>query len=212
MIKKAALKILICGALLNILTGCGTDSPSGEMVDKGAGSKSQESDLQAGSSYVENDKGLWFNDKKISLEQLQENVKGALKEKYLPDISLSEEELEEKTGITKDMYEDFLAQKQEAGSNIDMMILIHAKEDYVGTIEQKLEEYRDGVIEANLDHLRNLGKAKASRMETIENYVCFVQLGADTSAVADKGENDIIAFCQEDNERAIDILEKSIFN
>ena len=47
-------------------------------------------------------------------------------------------------------------------------------------------------------------------METIDNYVCFVQLGADTTVVADQGEEEIIAYCQEENERALYILEQDI--
>lgn len=47
-------------------------------------------------------------------------------------------------------------------------------------------------------------------METIENYICFVQLGADTTIVAGKGKDEIISYCLEENERAVDILEKAI--
>jgi hypothetical protein len=47
-------------------------------------------------------------------------------------------------------------------------------------------------------------------METIEDYVCFVQLGADTTVVADQGEDAVIDYCLEENERAIDALEKAI--
>ncbi|MBD5444913.1 MAG: DUF4358 domain-containing protein, partial [Lachnospiraceae bacterium] len=146
----------------------------------------------------------------VTLMQLKKNVETELGEKYWPEIFMTDEELKEKTGITKDMYEEFLAQTQIIDANIDMMIIIRAKEDYIGTIEQKLEDYRNRMIEENQKYPQNLGKAKASRMETVENYICFVQLGADTSVVADKGEDEIIAYCQEDNERAIDILEKTI--
>ncbi len=184
--------------------------PEGDLVNNGQGGGAQNQDLQAGSSYVENGKGIRINDKKVTLMQLKKNVEDELGEKYWPEIFMTDEELEEKTGITKDMYEEFLAQTQIINANIDMMIIIRAKEDYVGTIEQKLEDYRNRMIEENQKYPQNLGKAKASRMETVKNYICFVQLGADTSVVADKGEDEIIAYCQEDNERAIDILEKTI--
>ena len=145
-----------------------------------------------------------------TLSELKENVKEELGNHYWPEVSISKKDLEEKTGITEDMYVEFLAEEQVMESNIDMMIIIRAKEDYVGVIEQALEEYREHLIEDNQKYPQNLSKAKASRMETIENYICFVQLGADTSIVADKGEREIISYCQEENERAIDILEKCI--
>lgn len=210
MMKKIILKILTVELLLIILTGCGNNMPTEELVNNGQSSTGQNYELPAGSSYVENVKDLWSGVKVISTKQLREKVKAELGEKYWPDILLSEEELEEKTGISKDMYVEFLAEKQNIDANIDLLVIVHAREDYVGIIEQKFEEYRSNMIEENKKYPQNLGKAKASRMETIEDYVCFVQLGADTSTVADKGEDEIIAYCQEDNERAIDILEKAI--
>ena len=131
-------------------------------------------------------------------------------DQYWPEIDLTKEELEQKTGITEDMYVDFLAEKQVMDAHIDTMIIIHAKEAEVGAIEEALERYRESIIEENRSHPQNLCKAQASRMETIENYVCFVQLGADTTLVADKGEDEIIAYCQEENERALYVLEKGI--
>lgn len=193
-----------------MLTGCGNNMPTEELVKKEQGGAAQNQELQAGSSYVENEKGTRFGDNLLTLMQLREKVKTELGEKYWPDVFLSEEGLEEKTGITKDMYEEFLAEEQGIEANIDLLIIIRANEAYVGTIEQKLEDYRSRMIEVNQKYPQNLGKAKASRMETIENYICFVQLGADTNIAADKGEDEIIAYCQEDNERAIDILEKAI--
>lgn len=210
MMKKSTIRVLLAGVLLSILTGCGNNMPEGDLVNNGQGGGAQNQDLQAGSSYVENGKGVRFNNKKVTLMQLKQKVEDELGEKYWPEIFMTDEELEEKTGITKDMYEEFLAQTQIINANIDMMIIIRAKEDYIGTIEQKLEDYRNRMIEENQKYPQNLGKAKASRMETVENYICFVQLGADTSVVADRGEDEIIAYCQEDNERAIDILEKTI--
>lgn len=208
--KKIIVKILLSELFLGILTGCGNSMPADELVNRGRDDTTQSQELEAGSSYVENGKSTRYTDKLISLMQLREKVKDELGEKYWPDVFLSSEGLEEKLGITEDMYEEFLAEEQIIDANIDMMVIIHAKEDYVGIIEQKLEDYRSRMIEENQKYPQNLGKAKASRMETIEDYICFVQLGADTNVVADKGEEEIVAYCQEDNERAVDILEKTI--
>ena len=108
------------------------------------------------------------------------------------------------------MYVDFLAEKQSLDSHIDTMIIIHAKEDYVEAVEQAMEKYRSKIIEENYKYPQNLGKARASRMEIIDDYVCFVQLGADTTAVADKGSDAVTAYCLEENERALYVLEKAI--
>lgn len=204
--------MIISSLLLCISAGCGDKSLTDELVSggQGLGLQGDESEIQAGSSYVENEIFQKKSGKIPTLSELKENVKEELGNHYWPEVSLSKKDLEEKTGITEDMYVEFLAEEQVMESNIDMMIIIRAKEDYVGVIEQALEEYREHLIEDNQKYPQNLSKAKASRMETIENYICFVQLGADTSIVADKGEREIISYCQEENERAIDILEKCI--
>ena len=202
--KKTITAVLAAGLLL--LTGCGSDLPEEELVNNGQAFEMKKitDDLQA--SYF-----LFQGEKKfVTLTQLKDSVKELMGDRYWPEVSLTKEELEQKIGITEDMYVDFLAEKQILDSHIDTLIIIHAKEAHVGEVEQALEKYRKGIIEQNQNYPQNLCKAEASRMETIEDYVCFVQLGADTTIVADKGEDEIIAYCQEENERALYVLEKEI--
>ena len=188
--------------ILCMLTGCGENAPMDELVENG-----RKSTVQT----TEEDIPTMVSERKLpALSKLRESVKEELGENYWPEVSLSEEELEAKTGITQDMYIEFLAEKPSLQANIDTMIIVRAKEDYVGAVEQALEEYRNRLIEENKEYPQNHSKASASRMETIENYICFVQLGADTTVVANKGEKEILAYCQEENERAIDVLEKII--
>ena len=211
MSKKRIITVLTALLILCMLGGCGESTPTGEMVNnrKVSGEQEEVTELAVGSSDVKNEEQM----KKTfpTLTQLREEVKEELGERYWPEISISEKELEEETGISRDMYIEFLAENASTEANVDMMIIIHAKEDYVGAVEQALEDYRRRIIEENEKYPQNLCKAEASRMETIENYVCFVQLGADTSVVAGKGKDEIISYCLEDNERAVDILEKAIF-
>lgn len=203
-IRKAKAVILAMG--LFFMTGCGSDLPEDELVNNGQAFEMQRigSELQASN--------FPFQDKKkfVTLVELKDGVKELLGENYWPEVDLTKEELEQKTGITENMYVDFLAERQVLDSHIDTMIIIHAKEAHVGEVEQALEQYRAEVIEENREYPQNLCKAEASRMETIEDYVCFVQLGADTTIVADKGEDEIIAYCQEENERALYVLEQEI--
>ena len=203
-IQKTATAILIGG--LFFLAGCGNDLPEDELVNNGQAFEIQKitDDIQASSFLFQN------KEKFVTLTQLKDTVKELLGDQYWPEVSLTKEELEQKTGITEDMYVDFLAEKQVLDSHIDTMIIIHAKEEHVGDVEQALEQYRTNIIEQNQNYPQNLCKAEASRMETINDYVCFVQLGADTTVVADKGEDEIISYCQEENERALYVLEKEI--
>ena len=202
MMKKVIVIVFTVNLILCMLTGCGENAPMDELVENG-----RKNSVQA----VEEDIPTMVSERKLpALSKLRESVKEELGENYWPEVSLSEEELEAKTGITQDMYIEFLAEEPSLQANIDTMIIVRAKEDYVGAVEQALEEYRSRLIEENKQYPQNYGKASASRMETIENYICFVQLGADTTVVANKGEKEILTYCQEENERAIDVLEKAI--
>lgn len=205
-IKKIMASIYI-GCML-FITGCSDNLPKDELVNNGQAFEMQKigNDLQASNFPIRDKK------KFVTLAQLKESVKELMGDRYWPEVDLTKAELESKTGITEDMYVDFLAEKQLMDTHIDTMIIINAKEAHVGDVEAALERYRENVIEENRNYPQNLCKAKASRMETIENYVCFVQLGADTTIVADKGEDEIIAYCQEENERALYVLEKEILD
>ena len=203
-LKKTITAVLAAGLIL--LTGCGSELPEEELVDNGQAfeMKTITDDLQASYFLFQNERNF------VTLTQLKDDVKELMGDRYWPEVGLTKEELEQKTGITEDMYVDYLAERQVLDSHIDTMIIIHAKEARVGEVEQALEKYRADIIAQNQNYPQNLCKAEASRMETIEDYVCFVQLGADTTIVADKGEDEIIAYCQEENERALYVLEKEI--
>ncbi len=211
MSKKRIRIVLAVGMILCSLIGCAKSAPAGEMVKnrESAGEGEEISELPVGSAYVENEEK---NEQETfpTLSELQEAVKEELDDHYWPEISISEEEFKKKTGISRNMYIEFLAQEPETGADIDTMIIIRAREDYVGAIEQALEDYRNRLIEENRKYPQNLCKVEAARMETIENYICYVQLGADTSIVAGKGSDEIAAYCLEENERAVDVLEKAI--
>lgn len=139
MSKKRIRIVLAVGMILCSLIGCAKSAPAGEMVKnrESAGEGEEISELPVGSAYVENEEK---NEQETfpTLSELQEAVKEELDDHYWPEISISEEEFKKKTGISRNMYIEFLAQEPETGADIDTMIIIRAREDYVGAIEQAL--------------------------------------------------------------------------
>lgn len=208
--RKMIIYTVICSLLA--LTGCGEEMPEDELVDQQEpyGKERVAEDLQASSFPFFEEKEYQGEKRFYTLPELQDKVEDLLGDAYWPDVNLSAEELESLTGIDADMYVDFLAERQVLDAHIDMLIVIHAKEDYVGEIERAIENYRSSIIEANRNRPQNLGKAQASRMETIDDYICFVQLGADTTPYADRGTDAVEAHCLEENERALYVLEQAI--
>lgn len=144
------------------------------------------------------------------MSEIKQSVEDLLGENYWPDRQLTEEELETETNITKEMYEEYLAEEMKEKTDIDRMIILRAKKNRIAELESLLNEYRDNLMVLYKDRPQELGKVEASRIEIIGNYVCFVQLGADTSAAAEGGDEEVLALCQQENERAIDVIEKTI--
>ncbi len=202
--SNGLIAIIICTLLF--ITGC-TDNydknqGSNAYMDEGNGQEDAINTLQVGSKY------------KIvgPMDDLKDAVVGILGENYWPDTLLSAEELAERTGVSENMYEDFMAEYQHTEAGIDMMILVKAKQEEVETVERYLNEYRDVLLKIYEQQPQNEAKVFASRIEIIDNYVCYVQLGANIASLEKQGEEEMIAYCQQENERALDIIEKRILN
>lgn len=146
-----------------------------------------------------------------AMRELRNAVMEGLGENYWPNALYTSEELMERTGISEDMYDSFLAEYEHTEAGTDMMILIEAKEDTITTVEQLLDDYREELLKIYESQPLNCAKVEASRIEIIDNFVCFIQLGADTTPYKNSSEKERIAYCQDENERALDILEKRIY-
>lgn len=202
-------KYIISGFITCMLlfsSGCGDNNNlfqnNHAYLSEGNGEDEAVNTIQAGSKY------------KIvgPMDDLKDAVVDILGENYWPDTLLTAEELAERTGISENMYDDYLAEYQHTEAGIDMMILIKAKEDEVGNVENYLNQYRDILLKIYEQQPQNESKVFASRIEVIDNYICYVQLGADISSFKENESDEMIAHCQHENERALDIIEKRIFD
>lgn len=146
------------------------------------------------------------------MREMRGTVKNFLGENYWPNTLYSSEEFAERTGISEDMYDSFLAEYEHTEAGTDLMIIIDAKEDSVETVERLINDYREVLLRIYEQQPQNHAKVAASRIETIDHYVCFVQLGADITALKDKGEDTMISYCQNENEKVLDVIEKNILN
>jgi len=203
--KKQLISVIFSCSLL-IISGCGDNGilpKNGQAyVNEGNGEDEAINTLQAGSKY------------KIvgPMDDLKDAVVEILGENYWPDTLLSAEELAERTGISENMYEDYLAEYQHTEAGIDMMILIKAKEEEVENVKNYLNQYRETLLKIYEQQTQNESKVFASRIEVIDNYICYVQLGADITSFKEEERDKMISHCLQENERALDIIEKRIFD
>lgn len=204
--NKIFFAIILCTFLF--ITGCTDNYEKNHgnnyqaYVDEGNGQDNAINTLQVGSKY------------RIvgPMDDLKDAVVDILGDHYWPDTLLSAEELAERTGVSENMYEDFLAEYQHTQAGIDMMILVKARPEEIENVERYLNEYREVLLKIYEQQPQNEAKVFASRIETINNYVCYIQLGANIASLENQGQEEMIAYCQQENERALDIIEKRILN
>lgn len=147
----------------------------------------------------------------ILMDMIRTAVVDILGDNYWPDKQLTKEELETETGIGEELYEEYFAEKQKVETDIDMMVILKVRQGKMAETETLLNGYRDSLLVKYKERPQELGKAAASRIEIIDRYICFVQLGADTSAAAQAGDEEVLNQCQQENERAVDIIERTIY-
>lgn len=130
---------------------------------------------------------------------------------YYPDMAVEAEQLEEIFGITSEMYRDFLGEVCQDGTNVDTLLIIEAKDDKVEAVQEAMFAYRDAKEKATLEDSRNIGKVRASRIETNGNYVSFVQLGGDVTAALTSGEDAVIEQCLQINELVLEVIAQNVY-
>lgn len=145
----------------------------------------------------------------VELDDIRETLVEVLGEHYWPNTRISPEYLAD-YGLSEELYEDFYGEVPVVSTNVDTLIIVQAKEGCLEEVEEVINRYREALVDDTKQYPMNEGKVKASRIETIGNYVCFVQLGADTTnAYGEDGNKEaVILHCQEQNELVIEALGK----
>ena len=142
---------------------------------------------------------------------LKEFIIGTIgQQNYYPDVTVEAEQLEEIFGIAPEMYDEYLAEVSQDGTNVDTLLIIKAKDDKVEAVQEALYAYREAKEKATLEDYRNIGKVKASRIETNGNFVSFVQLGGDTAAALEAGEDAVIEQCLQMNELVLEVIAQNV--
>lgn len=209
-------------ALCMVLGACGkdnTENGTGSSVVEPIESSQQESSAASESSEEAEssvpaeggEAGVTGEDGwSAEMETIKAAVVDALGENYWPQMAVPAEILEGTYGITSDMYDDYMAEMPMMMTNVDTLIVIKAKEGKAADVEAALTAYREMMVNDTMQYPMNLGKIQASRIEVIDNYVCFVQLGADTMNALEQGDDAVVKQCLEQNELAIEVIRNTV--
>lgn len=221
---KKLLVMMSVGLLVLGMTGCRNRADNTESQSSEQQSSEQQSsqpsessqEIQSSEAVGEQQTGTVVNGYDYTngwteeMTAVKTAVTDTLGENYWPNSPVMPDMLETFFGISSDMYDDYLAETPMISTNVDTLIVIKAKEGQAEAVEEALNAYRDTNVNDTLQYPMNVGKIQASRVERIGDYVCFVQLGADTMTAMESGDEAVIAQCQEVNELVIEVIRRQI--
>lgn len=144
---------------------------------------------------------------------LQSLVKAVQKnqgDNYWPDSSMPAEYMEMTTGLTSDLYEDFVGEMPMISANVDMLLIVKAAEGQEDAVFETLQTYQDSLKVNTMQYPINLPKIQASRLERMGSYICFVMLGGDPGAAEEQGDEAMLKVYQERNEEAMNTIRETL--
>lgn len=205
---KKAIVCLCTGMLVLSMVACGRND-EGQMQESQNPTESSQQSADDTTATPESTGTSLEENRTSELKNIRQTLVEVLGENYWPNTEISAEYLED-YGLSADMYEDFYGEMPMISTNVDTVIVVQAKEGQVAAVEEVMNKYRDNLVNDTMQYPMNVGKIQASRIETFGNYVCFVQLGADTTEIygEDGDEEAVIKHCQEQNELAIEAIGK----
>ncbi len=205
---KKAVVCLCTGMLVLSMVACGRND-EGQSQDSQTPTESSQQNTTEPTASPEATGESQEDIQTSGLKNIRQTLVEVLGENYWPNTEIPAEYLED-YGLTSDMYEDFYGEMPMISTNVDTVIVVQAKEGQVTAVEEVLNNYRDDLVNDTMQYPMNVGKIQASRIEIFGDFVCFVQLGADTTEFygEDGDEEAVIKHCQEQNELAIEALGK----
>lgn len=144
------------------------------------------------------------------MSALRDAVVAELGEDYWPNTPIPAEMLEMNYGLTSDMYVDYMGESPMISANVDTLLIVKPAEGQADAVEEALQNYRTSQVEDSLQYPMNVPKVQGSVVERIDDYVCFVLLGADIEAAMEQGDEAAVAYSQKQNQRAIDAIKAAL--
>lgn len=230
---KKLLVILCMSAMLTGLAACGNKDENPDATtgsDSVGNSTAQESETQStadaesetqdtaeaegGTESIdagdENLSGENAGGQSEEMRALLDAVREELGDDYFPNSEMPAEWMEMTFGLTSDMYEDFIGEMPMISTNVDMLLIVKAAEGQADAVEKALLDYQKKRQEGTMEYPQNLDKIQGSKVERIDNYVIFAQLGGEVISLGDPGSDAAITHVQEQNQRALDVIKQNL--
>lgn len=146
--------------------------------------------------------------KNVNLSDVQKAVSEAYGEDYVPDYQFDEEYIADVFGVSKDLYDEAIAEGAKVSFNIDTFVAIKAKEGKGEEVYKLLSDYKEAQISDAMQYPTNAIKIQASQVTRHGDYVFFTCLGVVSADSEEAGDDAILKEAQEDNAIAVDTIDK----
>jgi predicted small lipoprotein YifL len=147
------------------------------------------------------------NASETELDKIHQAVKDAYGDKYIPSMEISTEELDGAYGITPDLYEEHITEGPMISVHVDLFLGFKAAEGKADELEQRLNDYRDMLLDNSLQYPSNISKIEASEVVRHDDYVFFIMLGTASEEALNQGEEAALESSMEENKKAIDAID-----
>lgn len=141
--------------------------------------------------------GSESNDKNstLSAKGLRDAVAKAYGDNYLPDQAMDAEMIESEFGLTKDMYDEVVAEAPLIGFHPDRLVIVKPKKGKEADVKRALEDALLVMKEQQMQYPVNVAKVNAGKVLEKDGYYCFMILGKtdDTS----ENDDDAAKFAEE---------------
>ncbi|MGL5260011.1 MAG: DUF4358 domain-containing protein [Lachnospiraceae bacterium] len=195
--KKLIVLAILTSSLL--VVACGSKNDVQENTPSTTPSTTQEEEIIT-------DEGIIVED--VTATELIEAVKEELGENYWPSMDIPSDYITGTIGIDERLYEEVAGQMPMISTNVDMILIAKATDGNLDALKSAIESYRETLIADSVQYPMNVGKVQASKIETIGDYVVFVQLGG--SSIDLETEEEVIKACEEENNKAINVIESKL--
>lgn len=142
------------------------------------------------------------------IKKIHNAIVEAYGEDYVANMALTNEEINERYGLSSKWYKAAMSDIPMISAQIDTLVIVKSRNAKTKKkIKKQLQEYQRIQIEETLQYPINLLKAQASKVYTRGDYVFFFMLGFIDNALEETGteEEQIQAF-EEKNQIAIDAV------
>ncbi len=147
--------------------------------------------------------------KDIALDEVFNAIKDAYGEDYLPDMSYTPEEIEQRYGIPAGSYKEAAAEAMMISANVDEVVLVKTNDDAAKEqVLQALTDYQDQLKNDTMQYPLNQLKIQASLVYEKADYVFFIMLGPISNEEQEQGEDKVIEAYKEQNQRAVEVIDK----